>query len=186
MGLCGNMIIATLAYRCIKVSSFTFLIRFISKIMPYLLSTVLFIYSFLVCWQSYIRLNHRVVLLSHLPVTQHFGTAAYEIPNWAKWWYRTVWNTIYTSIFPIPVYRASLYWSQRGLSAQCSVYICTFIQLNKTPLKLIRYNIFKRLKDLNKNQLMCHLGITTSIGIQMHEELAWTWLKTWREKKYKI
>ncbi len=50
MGLCGNMIIATLAYRCIKVSSFTFLICFISKIMPYLLSTVLFIYSFLVCW----------------------------------------------------------------------------------------------------------------------------------------
>ncbi len=38
----------------------------------------------------------------------------------------------------------------------------------------INYNIFKRLNDLNKKQFLCHLGITTSIGIKMHEELAWT------------
>ncbi len=47
---CGNMIIATLAYRCSKVSSFTFVICFVSKVMPYFSSTVLFIYTFWVHW----------------------------------------------------------------------------------------------------------------------------------------
>ncbi len=57
-------------------------------------------------------------LLSHLPVAQqfgkhchlqvHFATAAYEILNWEKLWYRTVWNIIYNGTFPVPVYRASL------------------------------------------------------------------------------
>ncbi len=35
-------------------------------------------------------------------------TAAYEIPKWAKLWYRTVLNIIDTGIFPVPVYRAYL------------------------------------------------------------------------------
>ncbi len=57
-------------------------------------------------------------LLSHLPVAQqfgkhchlqvHFATAAYKILNWEKWWYRTIWNIIYTGTFSVPVYRASL------------------------------------------------------------------------------
>ncbi len=58
-------------------------------------------------------------LLSGLLVSQQFGkhchlqvnlgTAAYEIPNWAQLWYRTVWNIIDTGVFPVPVYRASLF-----------------------------------------------------------------------------
>ncbi len=56
--------------------------------------------------------------MSHLPDAQrfekhyhlqvNFGTAAYEIPNYAKLWYRTVWNIINTGSFTVPVYRASL------------------------------------------------------------------------------
>ncbi len=63
-------------------------------------------------------LIHHVVLLSGLPVSQQFGyhchpqvnfeTAVYDISNWAKLWYRTIWNKIDTGIFPIPVYCASL------------------------------------------------------------------------------
>ncbi len=58
-------------------------------------------------------------LLSGLLVSQQFGkhchlqvnlgTAAYEIPNWAQLWYRTVWNIIDTGVFSVPVYRASLF-----------------------------------------------------------------------------
>ncbi len=97
------------------VSSFTFIICFECKVMPYFTSTVLFI-----CFgriNSLICLIHHVVRLLHLPVAQkfehchlqvNFGTAAYEIQNWAKLWYRTVWNIIDTGIFRVPVYCASL------------------------------------------------------------------------------
>ncbi len=70
------------------------------------------------CADSFFCLIRRIVLLSHLPFVQQFGkhchlqvhfeTAAYEIPNWAKLLYRTVWNIIYTGTFPVPVYHAFL------------------------------------------------------------------------------
>ncbi len=60
---------------------------------------------------SWICLIHRVVHLfwCHIYRLQvNFGTAAYEILNYAKLWYRTVWYIIDTGNFTIPVYRASL------------------------------------------------------------------------------
>ncbi len=37
--------------------------------------------------------------MKHCHLQVHFITAAYEIPNWAKLWYHTVWNIIYTPVF---------------------------------------------------------------------------------------
>ncbi len=54
---------------------------------------------------------------SHLLV--NFGTAAYEIPKWAKLWYRTVWNIIDTGNFTVPVYRTSLQWN-----LNCGLCVC--------------------------------------------------------------
>ncbi len=109
--------IATLAYRCSEVSSFTFVICFVSKVMPYFTSTVLFllISDALIEFNLFDPSRCSVVTFYRLPVfgkhchlKVHFATAAYEIPNWAKLWYRTVWNIINTGTFPVPVYRASL------------------------------------------------------------------------------
>ncbi len=58
-------VIWTLAFRCSKANSFTFIICFVCKVMPYFTSSVLFIYF--VCVDGLICLIHRVVLLSHLP-----------------------------------------------------------------------------------------------------------------------
>ncbi len=43
--------------------------------------------------------------------------AVYEIPKWAKLWYRTIWNLIDAGIFPVPVYRASLLPDNQCLSS---------------------------------------------------------------------
>ncbi len=68
--------------------------------------------------------------MSHLPDAQqfekhcrlqvNFGTAAYEIPNCAKLWCRTVWNIINTGNFTVLVYRASL------VDGGCSVLCCVW------------------------------------------------------------
>ncbi len=113
---CGNMIpIATLAYRCSKVSSFTFVICFVSKVMPYFTSTVLcLLISGALVVSSVWSIGCSVVTFYRL--RSNLGsTATYRcilqlqhIPNCAKLWYRTVWNIINTGTFPVPVYRASL------------------------------------------------------------------------------
>ncbi len=78
---------------------------------------------------SLICLIHRVVHLfcchiyrmrSNLRSTATYrgtsGTAAYEIQNYAKLWYRTVWNIIDTGNFTVLVYRASLEYSKMAFS----------------------------------------------------------------------
>ncbi len=107
--------IATLAYRCSNLSSFTFVICFVSKVMPYFTSTVLcLLISGALVVSSVWSIGCSVVTFYRL--RSNLGsTATYRcilqlqhIPNCAKLWYRTVWNIINTGTFPVPVYRASL------------------------------------------------------------------------------
>ncbi len=91
------------------VSSFTFIICFVWKLLFLLFS--LFINFGCVdrvssVWS--IALFCCQILPGSQQFGKHFGTAAYEIPKWAKLWYRTIWNIIDTGIFQVPVYRASL------------------------------------------------------------------------------
>ncbi len=97
-----------------SVRSFTFIICFVCNVMSYFTSTVLFICLFRAHYwfNLFDPLSCSLVLVSHLPDAQqfekhchlhvNFGTAAYEIPNCAKLWYRTVWNIINTGIPRIP------------------------------------------------------------------------------------
>ncbi len=106
--------IATLAYRCSKVSSFTFVICFVSKVMPYFTSTVLcLLISGALVVSSVWSIGCSVVTFYRL--RSNLGsTATYRCilqlncAKCAKLWYRTVWNIINTGTFPVPVYRASL------------------------------------------------------------------------------
>ncbi len=107
--------IATLAYRCSKVSSFSFVICFVSKVMPYFTSTVLcLLISGALVVSSVWSIGCSVVTFYRL--RSNLGsTATYRcilqlqhIQNCAKLWYRTVWNIINTGTFPVPVYRAFL------------------------------------------------------------------------------
>ncbi len=114
---CLLWFIATLAYRCSKVSSFTFVICFASKVMH--ISLLLFSLFININIKLLIDLLVRVSSVwfitlfychvfwfgKHCHLQVHFGAAAYEIRNRAKLWHCTVWNIIYTGIFPL---RASL------------------------------------------------------------------------------
>ncbi len=95
--------ISALAYGCSKVSSFTFIICFVSKEMPYFTVLCLLIPGAFVSsvWSIALFCCHIYRLRSNLGSTATYRckTAAYEIPIWAKLWYCTVWNIIYTSIF---------------------------------------------------------------------------------------
>ncbi len=107
--------IATLAYRCSKVSSFTFVVCFVSKVMPYFTSIVLC----LLISDALIEFNlfdpSRCSIVTFYRLHSNLGsTVAYEIPNWAKLWYRTVWNIIYTVLFQYrytahPYYKHNLF-----------------------------------------------------------------------------
>ncbi len=122
--------IATLAYRCSNLSSFTFVICFVSKVMPYFTSTVLcLLISGALVVSSVWSIGCSVVTFYRL--RSNLGsTATYRcilqlqhIPNCAKLWYRTVWNIINTGTFPVPVYRASLVYTgadwPSGISGKC-------------------------------------------------------------------
>ncbi len=94
-----------------------------------------------------------LVLLSHLPYVQQFvkhchlqvkcGTAAYEIPNCAKLWYRTVLNIINPGNFTVPVYCTSL-------THTCTHIYCTLQNVRQpirfkpstAPLNLIGWRTF--------------------------------------------
>ncbi len=71
-------------------------------------SLYLFVSGALIEFHLFDPLRSSVVRFTSYHLQVHFRTAAYEIPKWAKLWYRTVWNIIDTGIFPVPVYHASL------------------------------------------------------------------------------
>ncbi len=109
--------IATLASRCSKVSSFTFVICFVSKVMPYFNSTVLC----LLISGALIEFNlfdpSRCSVVTFYRLHSNLGsTATYRcISQLQCMKYRieqnydiVPYNIIYTSNFPVPVYRASL------------------------------------------------------------------------------
>ncbi len=81
-----------------------------------------------------------LVLVSHLSDAQqfekHFGTAAYEIPNYAKLWYRTVLNIINTGNFTVTLYRASLvyntnYNKKNSDKLYIVVVVCLLVMVNQ-------------------------------------------------------
>ncbi len=101
--------------------------------MPYFTSTVLFICLFwaliaLCCSCSVVTFTGCAAIWE---AQVNFGTAAYEIPNCAKLWYRTIWNIINTGNFTVPaaVYHASLVRKNMNKVKQTDNFNKTNIQM---------------------------------------------------------